>query len=91
MRLPAAAASGAACSTTHDPFCLCQPTPCHPLSAFRSVGLCVLVTVNRWLVLALEEEEKAEAEVGGRLAVRRPLRASQAASRFARCCAAPFK
>ncbi len=38
--------------------------------AFRplcSVGLATLVTVNRWLVAALEEEDAADAEVGNAL------------------------
>ena len=34
-----------------------------PLPACCSIGLTSLITINRWLVLALEEEEKAEAEV----------------------------
>ena len=33
------------------------------LPARRSIGVTSLVTINRWLVLALEEEERAEAEV----------------------------
>jgi hypothetical protein len=42
------------CRPAHLPSC--APPP-------RSVGLATLVTVNRWLVAALEEEDAADAEV----------------------------
>lgn len=49
------------------PLPACESDPSHllaPRTPLCSIGLTVLITFNKWLLAALEEEEAAEAEVG---------------------------